>query len=412
MGALTGFRVLDLSRVLAGPWCGQTLADLGAEVIKIERPGAGDDTRGWGPPWMKGQNTESSGEASYYQSTNRGKLSVALNIASAEGQEMIRALATSCDVLIENYKAGSLAKYGLDYASLAAINPRLVYCSVTGFGQTGPRAAEPGYDFIIQGMGGLMSITGERDDLPGGGPQKVGVAFADLMTGLYSTVAIQAALLSREKTGLGQHIDMSLLDVQVATLCNQSQNYLASGKPPGRYGNAHANIVPYQVFRASDRDFIIACGNDSQFVALCNAIGLPDLPKDPRFARNADRVSNREAIVAILAKHFLGGSADEWVGRIHPQGVPVGAINSIAQALDEPQVLARNMLVNIPHPLKADFVTVGSPIKLSGTPVEYLRPAPMLGEHTDEVLKRELGLDDERLAQLKAQGVIEQLGKP
>ncbi|GLK90412.1 CaiB/BaiF CoA transferase family protein [Pseudomonas turukhanskensis] len=411
MGALTGFRVLDLSRVLAGPWCGQTLADLGAEVIKIERPGAGDDTRGWGPPWMKGQNAESSGEASYYQSTNRGKLSVALNIASAEGQEMIRALATSCDVLIENYKAGSLAKYGLDYASLAAINPRLVYCSVTGFGQTGPRAAEPGYDFIIQGMGGLMSITGERDDLPGGGPQKVGVAFADLMTGLYSTVAIQAALLSREKTGLGQHIDMALLDVQVAALCNQSQNYLASGKPPGRYGNAHANIVPYQVFRASDRDFIIACGNDSQFVALCNAIGLPDLPKDPRFARNADRVSNREAIVAILAKHFLGASADEWVGRIHPQGVPVGAINSIAQALDEPQVLARNMLVNIPHPLKADFVTVGSPIKLSGTPVEYLRPAPMLGEHTDEVLKRELGLDDERLAQLKAQGVIEQLGK-
>lgn len=411
MGALTGFRVLDLSRVLAGPWCGQTLADLGAEVIKIERPGAGDDTRGWGPPWMKGQNAESTGEASYYQSTNRGKLSVALNIASPEGQEMVRALATSCDVLIENYKAGSLAKYGLDYASLAALNPRLVYCSVTGFGQTGPRAAEPGYDFIIQGMGGMMSITGERDDLPGGGPQKVGVAFADLMTGLYSTVAIQAALLSREKTGLGQHIDMALLDVQVATLCNQSQNYLASGKPPGRYGNAHANIVPYQVFRASDRDFIIACGNDSQFVALCDAIGLPELPKDPRFARNADRVSNREEIVAILSRHFLGGLADEWVGRIHPQGVPVGAINSIAQALDEPQILARNMLVNIPHPLKADFVTVGSPIKLSRTPVEYLRPAPMLGEHTDEVLKRQLGLDDERLAELKAQGIIEQLGE-
>ena len=411
MGALTGYRVLDLSRILAGPWCGQTLADLGAEVIKIERPGAGDDTRGWGPPWMKGQNAESTGEASYYQSTNRGKLSVALNIASPEGQEMVRALATSCDVLIENYKAGSLAKYGLDYASLAALNPRLVYCSVTGFGQTGPRAAEPGYDFIIQGMGGMMSITGERDDLPGGGPQKVGVAFADLMTGLYSTVAIQAALLSREKTGLGQHIDMALLDVQVATLCNQSQNYLASGKPPGRYGNAHANIVPYQVFRASDRDFIIACGNDSQFVALCDAIGLPALPKDPRFARNADRVSNREEIVAILSRHFLGGLADEWVGRIHPQGVPVGAINSIAQALDEPQILARNMLVNIPHPLKADFVTVGSPIKLSRTPVEYLRPAPMLGEHTDEVLKRQLGLDDERLAELKAQGIIEQLGE-
>ena len=411
MGALTGYRVLDLSRVLAGPWCGQTLADLGAEVIKVERPGVGDDTRGWGPPWMKGQDDERTSEASYYQSTNRGKLSVALNLASPQGQELVRALATDCDVLIENYKAGSLAKYGLDYASLAQLNPRLVYCSVTGFGQTGPRAAEPGYDFIVQGIGGLMSITGERDDLPGGGPQKVGVAFSDLMTGLYSTVAIQAALLSREKTGLGQHIDMALLDVQVATLCNQSQNYLASGKAPGRYGNAHANIVPYQVFRASDQDFIIACGNDSQFVALCEAIGLAHLPEDPRFMRNADRVANREAIFEILSAHFLQRRAEEWIGRVHPRGVPIGAINSIAQALDEPQVKARNMLVTIPHPLKPDFVTVGSPIKLSGTPVEYLRPAPMLGEHTDEVLKRRLGLDDERLAQLKASGVIEQLGE-
>lgn len=410
MGALTGYRVLDLSRVLAGPWCGQTLADLGAEVIKIERPKGGDDTRAWGPPWMKDSQDKATSEASYYQSTNRGKLSVALNLASAEGQELVRALAASCDVLIENYKAGSLAKYGLDYATLAEINPRLVYCSVTGFGQTGPRAAEPGYDFIIQGIGGLMSITGERDDLPGGGPQKVGVAFSDLMTGLYSTVAIQAALLSREKTGKGQYIDMALLDVQVATLCNQSQNYLASGKPPGRYGNAHANIVPYQVFRASDRDFIIACGNDTQFVALCEAIGLPELPKDPRFAHNAGRVTNREAIVEILSRHFLSGTADEWVGKIHPRGVPVGAINDIARALDEPQVKAREMLVTIPHPLKADFVTVGSPIKLSATPVEYLRPAPMLGEHTDSVLKRQLGLDDARLAELKAQGVIEQLG--
>ncbi|EKG39962.1 L-carnitine dehydratase/bile acid-inducible protein F [Pseudomonas syringae pv. avellanae str. ISPaVe013] len=411
MGALTGYRVLDLSRVLAGPWCGQTLADLGAEVIKVERPGVGDDTRGWGPPWMKGQSEELTTEASYYQSTNRGKLSVALNLASPQGQELVRALATDCDVLIENYKAGSLAKYGLDYASLSQLNPRLVYCSVTGFGQTGPRAAEPGYDFIVQGIGGLMSITGERDDLPGGGPQKVGVAFSDLMTGLYSTVAIQAALLSREKTGMGQHIDMALLDVQVATLCNQSQNYLASGKPPGRYGNAHANIVPYQVFRASDQDFIIACGNDSQFVALCDAIGLGHLPADPRFTRNADRVANREAIIEILSGHFIEGRAQEWIDRVHPRGVPIGAINSIAQALDEPQVKARNMLVKIPHPLKADFVTVGSPIKMSGTPVEYLRPAPMLGEHTDEVLKRQLGLDDERLAQLKSSGVIEQLGE-
>ncbi|KTB95257.1 CoA-transferase [Pseudomonas syringae ICMP 11293] len=409
MGALTGYRVLDLSRVLAGPWCGQTLADLGAEVIKIERPGVGDDTRGWGPPWMKGQNDERTTEASYYQSTNRGKLSVALNLATPEGQELVRALATDCDVLIENYKAGSLAKYGLDYGALAELNPRLVYCSVTGFGQTGPRAAEPGYDFIVQGIGGLMSITGERDDLPGGGPQKVGVAFSDLMTGLYSTVAIQAALLSRERTGVGQYIDMALLDVQIATLCNQSQNYLASGKPPGRYGNAHANIVPYQVFRARDQDFIIACGNDSQFVALCDAIGLAELPSDLRFKRNADRVANREAVIEILSRHFLGGRAEEWISRIHPRGVPISAINSIAQALDEPQVKARDMLVKIPHPLKDDFVTVGSPIKMSGTPVEYLRPAPMLGEHTDEVLKAQLGLSDERLLQLKASGVIEQL---
>lgn len=409
MGALTGLRVLDLSRVLAGPWCGQVLADLGAEVIKIERPQSGDDTRGWGPPWMKTDTGESSGQASYYQSTNRGKLSVAIDLASSEGQELVRALAASSDVLIENYKAGSLARYGLDYATLAEANPRLVYCSITGFGQTGPRAEEPGYDFIIQGIGGLMSITGERDDLPGGGPQKVGVAFSDLMTGLYSTVAIQAALLSRERTGVGQHIDMALLDVQVATLANQSMNYLASGKVPQRYGNAHANIVPYQVFRAADRDFIIACGNDSQFIALCHSIGLPHLLEDPRFRRNADRVAHRAEIVELLSAHFLGRTADEWVASIHASKVPVGAINSIAQSLEEPQVIARGLMVKIPHPKNPDFAMVGSPIKMSGTPVEYVRPAPMLGQHTDEVLGERLGLSAEQLGQLKAGGVIEQL---
>lgn len=408
MGALTGIRVLDLSRVLAGPWCGQILADLGAEVIKVERPGCGDDTRGWGPPWMKDSAGEWTAEASYYQSANRGKRSVAIDLASAEGQELVRALVADCDVLIENYKAGSLKKYGLDYATLAQINPRLVYCSITGFGQTGPRAAEPGYDFIIQGMGGLMSITGERDDLPGGGPQKTGVAFADLMTGLYSTIAIQAALINREKTGRGQYCDMALLDVQVATLANQSMNYLASGKVPGRYGNAHANIVPYQVFRAADRDFIIACGNDSQFVALCNAIGLPELPADPRFIRNAERVRNREQVVDILATHFLGGMADEWVAKIHAVKVPVGAINNIAQALEEPQIQARDMLVNIPHALNPDFTMVGSPIKLSETPVEYQRPAPVLGQDTEAVLRERLGLSAEQLAGLKALGIIEQ----
>ncbi|MCP1625018.1 CaiB/BaiF CoA transferase family protein [Pseudomonas nitroreducens] len=412
MGALSGYRVLDLSRVLAGPWCGQVLADLGAEVIKIERPGVGDDTRGWGPPYMKAADGSDSSEAAYYQSTNRNKLSVALNLATPEGQALVRALACECDVLIENYKAGSLAKYGLDYDSLSKVNPRLVYCSITGFGQTGPRAEEPGYDFIIQGMGGLMSITGEKDGVPGASPQKVGVAVSDVMTGLYSVVAIQAALLAREKTGRGQHCDMALLDVQVAMLGNQSQNFLATGRSPGRQGNAHVNIVPYQVFSAQDMDFIIACGNDSQFVSLCDAIGLPELPKDPRFTRNADRVRNRDVIVGKLAEHFQGDTADNWVRRIHAMKVPVGVINDIGRALDEPQVVARDMLVEIPHAQNPAFRMVGSPLKLSDTPVEYQRPAPMLGEHTDEVLKRRLGLDDARLAVLKAEGVIEQLGKP
>lgn len=412
MGALSGYRVLDLSRVLAGPWCGQILADLGAEVIKIERPGVGDDTRGWGPPYMKSADGSDSSEAAYYQSTNRNKLSVALNLATPEGQALVRALACECDVLIENYKAGSLAKYGLDYDSLSKVNPRLVYCSITGFGQAGPRAEEPGYDFIIQGMGGLMSITGEKDGVPGASPQKVGVAVSDVMTGLYSVVAIQAALLAREKTGRGQHCDMALLDVQVAMLGNQSQNYLATGRSPGRQGNAHVNIVPYQVFSAQDMDFIIACGNDSQFVSLCDAIGLPELPKDARFTRNADRVRNRDVIVGKLAEHFQGDTADNWVKRIHAMKVPVGVINDIGRALDEPQVVARDMLVEIPHAQNPAFRMVGSPLKLSDTPVEYQRPAPMLGEHTDEVLKRRLGLDDARLAALKAEGVIEQLGKP
>ena len=408
MGALSGIRVLELSRVLAGPWCGQILADLGAEVIKVERPRMGDDTRGWGPPYMKTPEGENSAEASYYQSANRNKLSVSINIATPEGQELVRALAATSDVLIENYKAGSLAKYGLDYESLSKLNPRLVYCSITGFGQTGPRAAEPGYDFIIQGMAGLMSITGEKDGVPGAGPQKVGVAVADVMTGLYSTIAIQAALLSREKTGRGQHCDMALLDVQVAALGNQSQNYLSTGRSPGRQGNAHVNIVPYQVFTARDMDFIIACGNDTQFVALCDAIGLPELPLDPRFTKNADRVRNREAIVGILSEHFLTDSADNWVSKIYAVKVPVGVINDIGRALAEPQVLARDMLVTIPHAQNPDFRMVGSPVKLSDTPVEYKRPAPRLGEHTEQVLST-LGLDAAKLAELKEKGIIEQL---
>ena len=404
MGALEGIRVLDLSRVLAGPWCGQILADLGAEVIKVERPKTGDDTRMWGPPWMKNDQGENTREAAYYQSANRNKMSVAIDISTPEGQELVKALAADSDVVIENYKAGSLKKYGLDYESLSAINPKLVYCSITGFGQTGPRAPEPGYDFIIQGMGGLMSVTGEKDDLPGGGPQKVGVAFADLTTGLYSTIAIQAALLNRHVTGLGQHIDMALLDVQVALLANQGMNYLASGKIPGRYGNAHANIVPYQVFRAADQDFIIACGNDKQFVALSAAIGLPDLPQDPRFVTNALRIQHRAEITELLAKHFLTNTAKHWVQAIHSVKVPVGLINNLEQAFQEPQVQARNMLVEIPHPLKEKLTVIGSPIKLSRTPVEYRKAPPMLGEHTNEILSRVV--DEEKLEALKAQGIV------
>lgn len=404
MGALTGIRVLDLSRVLAGPWCGQILADLGAEVIKVERPKTGDDTRMWGPPWMKNDQGENTREAAYYQSANRNKMSVAIDISTPEGQELVKALAADSDVVIENYKAGSLKKYGLDYDSLSAINPKLVYCSITGFGQTGPRAPEPGYDFIIQGMGGLMSVTGEKDDLPGGGPQKVGVAFADLTTGLYSTIAIQAALLNRHVTGLGQHIDMALLDVQVALLANQGMNYLASGKIPGRYGNAHANIVPYQVFRAADQDFIIACGNDKQFVALSAAIGLAHLAQDPRFMTNTLRIQHRAEITDILAKHFLTNTAKHWVDAIHAVKVPVGLINNLEQAFQEPQVQARGMLVDIHHPLKEKLTVIGSPMKLSRTPVEYRNPPPMLGEHTDQVLSQ--WVDGEKIQQLKKQGII------
>ncbi|HCN35973.1 MULTISPECIES: CaiB/BaiF CoA transferase family protein [Acinetobacter] len=404
MGALEGIRVLDLSRVLAGPWCGQIFADLGAEVIKVERPKTGDDTRMWGPPWMKNDNGEDTREAAYYQSANRNKMSIAIDMATPEGQELVRALATESDVLIENYKAGSLKKYGLDYETLKEINPRLVYCSITGFGQTGPRAPEPGYDFIIQGMGGLMSVTGEKDDLPGGGPQKVGVAFADLTTGLYSTIAIQAALLNRHITGLGQHVDMALLDVQVALLANQGMNYLASGKVPGRYGNAHANIVPYQVFKAADQDFIIACGNDKQFVALSQAIGLPDLPNDPRFTTNALRIQHRQEIGDLLSKHFRSNQAKYWVEAIHAVKVPVGLINNLEQAFQEPQVQARNMLIEMQHPLKDKLQVIGSPIKLSRTPVQYKKAPPMLGEHTDEILSRIV--DTEELQRLKKNGVI------
>ncbi|QIO09027.1 CaiB/BaiF CoA transferase family protein [Acinetobacter lanii] len=406
MGALTGYRVLDLSRILAGPWCSQILADLGAEVIKIEKPQHGDDTRKWGPPWLKDNAGNDTRESAYYLSANRGKHSVAVDLSTPEGQALIQKMVIESDVLIENYKAGSLKKYGLDYESLSQLNPKLVYCSITGFGQHGPRAAEPGYDFIIQGMGGMMSVTGERDDLPGGGPQKAGLAFADLTTGLYAAIAIQAALLSREKTGEGQHVDMALLDTQVASLSVLAMNYLTSDNIPGRFGNAHANIVPYQVFKAKTGEFIIACGNDQQFKALCRSIERADLAEDSRFETNAGRVIHREIITDLLQQHFYTQAAEFWVDRIHAVNVPVGMINNLKQTLEEPQVIVRDMVIDMPHTLRKDYRSIGSPIKLSKTPVQYQKAPPCLGEDTDQILRK--FLSTEELAQLKSKGIIQQ----
>jgi crotonobetainyl-CoA:carnitine CoA-transferase CaiB-like acyl-CoA transferase len=404
--ALSGIKVIDLSRILAGPWCGQILADLGADVVKVERPGAGDDTRGWGPPWML-QQSGVGRESSYFQSANRGKRSVAVDIADPDGQSIVRDLVRDADVLIENHKVGSLARYGLDYASLSVLNPRLIYCSITGFGQTGPRAPDAGYDFIIQALGGLMSITGERDDRPGGGPQKVGVAISDLMTGLYAAIAIQAALIARAHSGVGQHCDLALFDVQLAALANQGMYYLATGRPPPRYGNAHASIVPYQVFRAQDGDLVVACGNDAQFEALAAAMGLAELSRDPRFVRNTDRIANREVLERILADRFAAAPVAEWVLRAKAAGVPASPINDIAQAFDDPQAKARNMIVGLPHPLDPDFSVIGNPIKMSQTPVQYVGAPPLLGEHSKQVLRERLGLDEAAIAALIEKGVVQ-----
>lgn len=408
MGALQGIRVLDLSRVLAGPWCGQVLADLGAEVIKIERPKVGDDTRMWGPPWMLDQQGRATRESGYYQSANRNKSSVAIDMATQDGQRLLQHMVKTADIVIENFKAGSLKKYGLDYETLKHINPKLIYCSITGFGQDGPRAEEPGYDFIIQGMSGLMSITGEKEGELGASSQKVGVAVVDIQTGLYATIAIQAALISRQQTGVGQYIDMSLLDVQVAGLANQGMNYLSSGIAPQRMGNHHPNIVPYQTFKAQDKEFILACGNDKQFKDLCIAIGKPELLDQPNYLRNQDRVKYRQELVALLSEYFLSNTAKHWVDAIHAVKVPVGGINSVADALDEPQIKYRKMVVNIPHTDNPDFNVIGSPIKMTGTPVEYRNAPPRLGEHTKAILE-EFCSDDE-LIQLKQQGVIEGIG--
>jgi crotonobetainyl-CoA:carnitine CoA-transferase CaiB-like acyl-CoA transferase len=404
-GALSHLRVLDMSRILAGPWAGQILADLGAEVIKIERPGNGDDTRAWGPPYARDPQGSETSESAYYLSANRGKKSVALDIASAEGQSLVRRLAARSDVLIENYKAGDLDRYNLGYAQLAELNPGLIYCSVTGFGQTGPMREVAGYDFVIQAMGGLMSITGERDDRPGGGPQKVGAAVADIGTGLYSTIAILAALAHRDRTGQGQYIDMALLDVQVAMMANMNMNYLVSGKVPTRQGNAHSNVVPYQVFDAADGRLVLAIGNDGQFAKFCELAGC-QLSQDARFRKNADRVRNREQLIPLLEGILRNKTVAQWVGLLQPIGVPVGPINNIEQVFAEPQVMNRAMQVELPHPLAGTVPLVANPIKFSATPLRYAHAPPTLGQHTWEVLA-ELGLDAEQCRQLAARGIAQ-----
>ena len=419
MNSLDGIRVLDLSRVLAGPWCTQTLADLGADVIKIERPGSGDDTRGWGPPFLQDADGRDTGEAAYYLGANRNKRSVTCDISQPDGQALVRELVPLCDVFVENFKVGDMARYGLDHGSLKALNPRLVYCSVTGFGQTGPYRERAGYDYAVQGMGGLMSVTGERDDLVdakgqpvAGGPQKVGVAVADLFTGMYATVAILAALRHAEKTGEGQAIDMALLDTQVAMLANLGANYLVSGKVPGRSGNAHQNIVPYQVFETapapdgSKDHIILAVGNDGQFGKFCDVAGRPELAQDPRFARNQDRVRNRADLVPMLEALMKQRSKAGWLATLESAKVPCGAINNLAEVFDDPQVRQRGMVDAWQHPIDPALRLVASPMKLSATPVRTDRPPPLLGQHTAEVLGELLGRTPLQLAGLKDRKVI------
>ncbi|MAC99334.1 MAG: CoA transferase [Pseudomonadales bacterium] len=386
MSALSGLRVLDLSRVLAGPWAGQMLADLGADVVKVERPGAGDDTRAWGPPYLRDGDGRDTSEAAYFLSANRNKRSITIDFTQPEGQQQVRELVQRADVLIENFKVGGLAAYGLDYASLQALNPRLIYCSVTGFGQQGPYAKRAGYDFMIQAMGGLMSITGKADGEEGAGPVKVGVALTDILTGLYASNAILAALAERARSGLGQHIDLALLDVQIACLGNQALNYLTTGVPPKRLGNAHPNIVPYQDFPTADGDFILTVGNDGQFRKFCEVAGHPEWSADARFATNSARVANRAELVPLIRQVTVFRTTAEWIATLEQAGVPCGPINDLAQVFADPQVQARGTRVRMAHPLAGEVDLVANPIRLSRTPVDYRRPPPLLGEHNTEVL--------------------------
>jgi crotonobetainyl-CoA:carnitine CoA-transferase CaiB-like acyl-CoA transferase len=405
-GPLAHLTIVDLSRVLAGPWCTQLLADLGATVIKIERPGCGDDTRAWGPPYLKDAAGRDTSEAAYYLCCNRGKLSVAVDFTHPDGRAIVLDLARQADVLIENFKVGGLAKYGLDYASVAAVNPRLVYASITGFGQDGPYADRAGYDFIIQGMSGFMSVTGERDLLPGGGPQKAGVAITDLMTGMYATVAIQAALAHRDRSGRGQWIDTALLDSAVAMMATMSHNYLTTGEAPTRLGNAHQNIVPYQVFACANGHVIVAVGNDSQFAKFCEAAGKPEWAIDSRYAKNADRVRNRDVLVPLIEEVMAARTQGAWLAALEPLGIPCGPINRLDQVFADPQVIARGLPMELPHALAGRVPQVRAPITFSATKLDYERPPPLLGEHTAEVLRDRLALPPEVIADLAARGII------
>lgn len=405
-GALSGYRVLELSRILAGPWAGQLLADFGAEVIKIERPGLGDDTRRWGPPFLPNRDAEDAGESAYFLSTNRNKLSVAIDFSRPDGRELVTQLACQSDVLIENFRVGTLGRYGLDYTALSKMNPGLVYCSITGFGQTGPYAQHAGYDAAVQAMGGLMSLTGLADDQPGGGPQKVGVAVSDLMTGMYAANAIQAALIHRQQSGQGQHIDLALLDTQVAWLANQAANYLVSGQVPERRGSAHPNIVPYQAFATTDGHLMLAVGNDAQFARFARLAGHEGWANDPRFAENRARVAHRETLVPLISEVMVGRSTQDWLADLRAAGVPAAPINNLAEVFADPQVQARQMLRHLAHPQHPELPTVANPVRFSETPVSYRRAPPMLGADTAEVLERVLGLDRSRMEDLDRDGVI------
>jgi crotonobetainyl-CoA:carnitine CoA-transferase CaiB-like acyl-CoA transferase len=405
-GPLSHIKVLDMSRVLAAPWAAQNLADLGADVIKVERPVKGDDSRAYAPPFLKDENGNETRESAYFCAANRGKRSITVNLTKPEGQQLVRELAAECDVLLENYKVGDLARYGLGYEDLAKINPGLIYCSVTGFGQTGPYKDRPGYDFMAQGMGGMMSITGEPDSVPGGGPQRCGVPIIDLTTGMYATIAICAALANRAVTGKGQWIDVALLDTTVAYLANQGMNYLATGVSPERIGNAHPNIVPYQTFNTADGAIILACGNDNLFKKFCEVAGCMEFTTDPKYSTNAVRVQNRAEITALLNAVFVKRTTKEWVKLLDDAGVANGPINNLQQVFEEPQVIARGMKIELPHAVAGKVSLVASPMRFSGTPIKHEVPPPALGQHTDEILRQSLRKSDAEIAKLKADGVV------